>query len=715
MAEHHPLNESIEVVFLAEADPSGSVWDVCVIEAGLSKNGNLYEPDVLQAAAGLFEGASVFAYELARGLFDHLPERVKSAVGDGAGLLRNLVGALEGVRYEDRGDRKGLFARLKVTTPWVRDVISGAWRSGLKDKIGFSIDAKAQVAQEGEVRKVLAFAPNPTLDLVSHPAAGGSLERLVASIHGDTDMSEPTADAPAIEPETPVAEPEATPEVAPAPITESTPTPEIDVAAIETRAAARLEARVCVQERIAESGLPEPARARLRETLAGREFASIDEAKAGADEAIKTEREYLVNVGGRPAVSGAGDTRESVEVGNARLDRLQVAMDGMFEGKDLALDGERVPRFHGLHESAYHITGRMVGIDVGPMELMRLGRDYQGVPEVANWGARESISFAQGAAFRRQTEAVISSTWGQILGDSVARKMQQQYSLPQLQDWRKVVSNFESVRDFRTQRRMILGGYGTLGTVAESNNYAALTSPGDVEETYAVAKRGGTERITLETLANDDVGVVRQIPIRMGRAAAETLYRAVFALFTANANMQDGNALFVAGHSNTNTNALNPENLRLVVVAMMDQAAYGNASEILGGANKPKVLLVPHELAHLAQTLTSSPVSLGDILNADNPADANATIPNQPDFLSMDVVAVRHWTNATDWYAVADPAMQPTIEVGFYQGRQDPELFVQDDPSQGSPFASDQIQYKIRHIYGVKVLDWRGMYYNDVA
>jgi hypothetical protein len=48
--------------------------------------------------------------------------------------------------------------------------------------------------------------------------------------------------------------------------------------------------------------------------------------------------------------------------------------------------------------------------------------------------------------------------------------------------------------------------------------------------------------------------------------------------------------------------------------------------------------------------------------------------------------------------------------VGFFQGRQEPELFVADNPTVGSMFTNDQILYKIRFIFGVGVLDFRGFY-----
>ena len=65
-------------------------------------------------------------------------------------------------------------------------------------------------------------------------------------------------------------------------------------------------------------------------------------------------------------------------------------------------------------------------------------------------------------------------------------------------------------------------------------------------------------------------------------------------------------------------------------------------------------------------------------------------------------------STATNWYLFADPTMIPMLEVGFYNGQEDPEILVQDAPAQGSVFTADKITYKVRHIWGLTVLDYRG-------
>ena len=75
--------------------------------------------------------------------------------------------------------------------------------------------------------------------------------------------------------------------------------------------------------------------------------------------------------------------------------------------------------------------------------------------------------------------------------------------------WRRI-ANVVPVNDFRTQERTRFGGYGDIPIVAESGPYVALTSPSDEKATYAAAKRGGSESVTLEMIKNDDVGAIQR-------------------------------------------------------------------------------------------------------------------------------------------------------------------------------------------------------------
>src|SRR5207244_8217997 len=120
----------------------------------------------------------------------------------------------------------------------------------------------------------------------------------------------------------------------------------------------------------------------------------------------------------------------------------------------------------------------------------------------------------------RSTESMDSTTWNLVLGDSITRRMVAEYGQPSLQTWRQIVSSTPPVNDFRQQKIERIGGYGTLPAVNQGAPYQPLASPGNEEVTYTITKRGGTEDITLEMIANDDIRAIQRIPGKLGLAAA---------------------------------------------------------------------------------------------------------------------------------------------------------------------------------------------------
>jgi len=302
-----------------------------------------------------------------------------------------------------------------------------------------------------------------------------------------------------------------------------------------------------------------------------------------------------------------------------------------------------------------------------------------------------------------------TASWGEILGDSIRRSMLADYRTPSQYDaWRSIVSDITSPRDFRTNRRLRLAGYGDLSSVGESSPYPAMTSPTDEEATYAVSKRGGIETITMEMIANDDVGAIRRIPRNLSLAAKRTLYKSVFNLLRDNSAIYDSLALAESGsHNNISTTALSQAEIVAARVKMAEQTAYGNAAEVLDLT--PKTLIVPAELEELGWRLTNIQMHANSNRDATEPSYTRSRV-------GLDtLIVLPYWTDNNNWWLVANPREIPTIEVGFYQGRQEPELFVADNPTVGSMFTADKIDYKIRFIFGAAVLDYRGFYGGIVA
>lgn len=177
--------------------PAGTLWDVRIIESGTSLNGFDYTDAALRGGVQVFEGVPVYAHQWGdplggKGTIDHRtdPAAIKLARAT-ADPVGNLVGKLEGVRYTpaQEGGPSALDATLRVSDPRAREVMLGALDVGAlgdqaaRQMFGLSIDAQV-MGPEG-TRTVEAFTSAASVDVVTAPAAGGRIRRLVAALTED--------------------------------------------------------------------------------------------------------------------------------------------------------------------------------------------------------------------------------------------------------------------------------------------------------------------------------------------------------------------------------------------------------------------------------------------------------------------------------------------------------------------------------------------------
>lgn len=676
------LREAVFIEAVGEAE-SGK-WLIRVMRAGLSANGNFYPGAVLREAAPLFNNARVFIKSDA--------EHVKGGGKD----VRNLVGGLSGAKFVEGGDPDlgEIQALLTLIEPAgeVATKLREASDRGLSGLFGFSIDAdgtaKTQLREGRKVRVAQSITKVNSVDLIVEPAAGGELIRMVESVTSPTEEGDMLRDkllqtiqskAPTVyaklDPAT------ATDEQIEVAYREALNTREADGGAspgatqggsqsalgagandIDERLR-MIEARANARVAIADCNLPQPAKDRLRAEFERRErFVEAD-----VSAAIEAERGYLakftesgqVNLGGY----GAGARAEDRGVKVADM------LDAFFQPghKDHG-------KVHSFKEAYIEITGdRRVTGRIENCDRARL---------------RESVGFR---------EAIDTTQFNEIMGGALGRAMIADYRNPSVYDvWRPWLS-VTTVPDFRTNERYRIGGYGDLAAVNQGADYAAMTSPADEKSTYAATKRGGLETVTLESIKNDDVGAIRVVPTKMSRAAKRTLAKFALDFIRTNPAIYDAVALFAAGHNNLGAAALDATTLAAGRLAMLKQAELTSTDRLGIG---PKFLLVPPDLEQAAT----------DLFNRNTNNDK--TFVNS---LSLTVLPIWYWTDANDWALSADPMDIPTVEIGFLDGQQEPELFVQDNPTVGSLFTADKITYKLRHIYGGAVMDFRGMYKAVVA
>lgn len=700
------FSEHVQIIEAVEGK-GGREWDVLLIASGFSKNGRHYPSSVLQQAAPLFEG--VYAYA------DHETEAERTARPERS--VKDKVGRYSGVTFGTHqvGGRavEGLKARLKVVAPWLRETLVESVESGEPDFLGFSINADGRVSpcthRARRADCVEAITKVASVDVVTDPAAGGRVVRLVASNttpEGRIDMDkDELAALIAAQVEAALAKakaeappPEASTETPPAPAAVATaePTPEL-VAMAETVKALSESVRVrtqtdAIDAALKEATLSDAGKGLLRQRLveaAQRRDLSAEEIETALREQTDYEAQFVqqfANPRGAVARIGLGDSMH---------EKYDKALEGLFEAEDI--DG--VPRFRSIKEAYCRWNGIDFFDQFDPLDF----------------ADSFSVKYDSHRSHKKIRESLTRSSWGEIFADNLYVKMQKSYAEATVySQWEKFVSQKEDVPDFQTRHWARIGGYGDLATVAEQATYPTLTSPTDEEVTYAIAKRGGLDDVTLETLIDGRSNRMRTVPTEMARAAKRTLYKFVLNLITTDDPTMgyDAVTLYDAAHGNTNTTALSVAGLSTTQVAMRDQTAYNQSSEILGARNKIKFLIVPNELeSRVMRILNPSDSYTYALTTTDTATDMD---PQRWKGSGIEAHVYDQLTNAGDWWAVANPAETETLVVGFLNGNREPELFIQDDPKVGSNFTADKTTFKVRHIYGGAILDHRSFYYNDV-
>lgn len=660
------------VAFREAAD--GSI-EVTLIKAGRSINKAYYPDTALREAVPLFDGVRVFAKSDA----EHSAGKGKD--------VRNLIGGIYGVRFvegasPDTGALVGTFKALDPTDAAVTKMTEAVKR-GMQGLLGLSIDADARTkkrkAGNETLREAVKFTRVHSVDLIVEPGAGGGLDRLTEAAAEPTTTTEGNA--------MPLWKQRMLEAVkAKDPAKHAT----INVDTITDDEVVNLHESVCGPLVPADPGT-------TRITEAVGDNAPLTR----ADLAVFAARQGAAARIGASKLPQAAKDRLLVQINTAPAERLtEAAVDeaikaeGVYIGRFTESGAVRVPDFGGISVEDRSVKiGEMLTAFFDPSHKEH--RNVQSLREcyIEITGDKRVTGMVRDCDLSRMAEslgvmreAVNSTTWSDALGDSITRRMQAVYTgLTNLDAWKKVAT-WGPVSDFRTQERVRIGGYGNLPAVAQGAAYGALSSPGDDKATYAVTKRGGTEEVTLEAIKNDDVQALRRIPTELALAAKNTLYEFVFDFFRVNGLIHDAKALYHVDHGNLLTAALSAAEYATHRLAMLKQTRAGSAKRLATG---PASILVPYELEETAFNLFVRNQNLDKtFVQSINP----------------EVIPVSYWTDANDWCTVASPTVLPVLEIGFLDGREDPELFVQDQPNSGSMFSNDKLTYKIRHVYGGAVL-----------
>lgn len=689
----------------ATATVSGKKWLAVFIQEGMSKNRNFYPGEVLREAVSLYENKPIY-----RG-HEETPSRFGRNPDDAVGFTKSPRFTALDASKESAGPN-AIVGQVVITDPIWRAKLVEAWEEGNPNFVGFSHDVlvKGRLVvgdASGPYKRAEQIESVKSLDLVMQPAAGGRLMQMVAAngltqrdveelrmlqkmieaikASGNADLIRQleALGATATEEQVMALHSKIGMKEAVTPPPAAAPVPAAAAAttftaqeAQELREALKVsrkrEAVSLVESSVRDCGLPEPIKARVK-----KRFGSLIEAGAEVTEAVivaelNEEIEAYGKVMEKTVVVPAGGGVARFEMVKSTNDQFMEALDDFFGVIPADKKTARTPGLRSFREIYTKFTGddRVTG------------------------RVEESV---------RLSESLNSGSFTKVLGDSITRRLVQEYTLPEFQVWRDRIATVVPLNDFRTQHRMRFGGYANFPIVAQGAPYLAMTSPTDEEATYSPSKRGGTEAVTLEMIKNDDVGVIKRIPVRLGRAAGQTLYEFVFDFMRTNANIYDSTALAVAGHgTNIITTALSATNVLLARLRMRQQTDMSSGKRL---GLKMRYLWVPSDLEDLARQICQADRAVPDASLSGSAAPA---APNPVQLANITPMTVDYWTDTNDYWATASPDQCPMVEVGFLDGREDPELFVQDQPNVGSLFSNDAITWKLRHIYGGVVEDFRG-------
>lgn len=728
-AEHDEI-ATVAVQLEAAQNPEGSAWDVTIVIPGTAKSGYLdddgnlvpwhFSEDLLRASEDAFEGVDINLYELPEQGATHIPAGVENIKPY---LVKNKVGVLDQVKYVAGRGLTGIVHFID-SAKWLGQNLLEAMKQG-KKIYGLSLDAsmRAKVGEVGgaKVLDATQFIAVDSVDIVSRPAAGGEFKRAVASTPAHTE-EDPMRDKlikqlQDIRPDLlegkdvaklPDEEILALAQMAMAPPAKKPgDTKDGDGAAqpagnvVTKDEFAIFKADMELRSTLADPdlGLPDAAKERIRATFDGKVFARAD-----LDAAIGAEKDYLASLQQK---DDGGIPGSRVHVGIGTVEKAQLAVDKMFgltkdeltgyaqmerlDGKPFfddircrqdVSDYESVPRFTSLREMYAFFTGD---------------------PEVSGRFNRKALP-----PELRASADITSATFTYVLGNTLGRRLVKQFNAV---DYGEdiLISTRKSVKDFRQQEAVVVGGFGKLDTVdPESADYQEIGAVTDEESTYTIGQKGNILSITRKTIINDDISIIIRLINNLGIAARWTHADYVWGKFVDNANCSDGTAWFTSGHSNLGSTALGHSTALVAYTALakMTEKDSSRRLGLLSGGLKP-YLVGPIDLMSTMQQIESE-----DFYYSTN--DLTDKVPN-PLKGKVTAKVIDLLTDTNDWGMIMPSQIVDIVEMGYLNGRQEPELFVADMPQSEQVFVADKIRHKIRHEYAGAVVQYQSAYKAEVT
>ena len=441
---------------------------------------------------------------------------------------------------------------------------------------------------------------------------------------------------------------------------------------------------------------------------------NLDDVRATA---AKSERKRAANIRSACVALGLADEAQSFIDSGADINATRAALIGKRAELDAATATDnhiRVGASHGdklragIENAIMHRTGLVSDLtDAGRahrhMTLVDMARATfaaKGV-DVTRMSNRDVATLAmqpqRGLSLSRDYDGNIRALGGHSTSDFplLLANVGNKFLLPGYQSEELNFLPFVTDRnlpDFKQASVVNLGRINSMPKKVEGAEYQHVTI-GESNEVYSLATYGSTIGFTREMMINDDLGGF-EIAIReMGAVWARTQLDLFWSIFSDNANMGDGNALFSAAHGNLGTGgAMSKALLAEMRQLLREQRGVESSAGAADGQFlnlMPAHLIVPTDLEQTAEDLMGA--------NYDPTTAANAR-PGWLGPLTLTVEPRLGVASATAYYLAASRAF---AERGLLGGSDAPYIDSMDE------WSTDQMNFKIRGDVAFKATDWR--------
>lgn len=276
--------------------------------------------------------------------------------------------------------------------------------------------------------------------------------------------------------------------------------------------------------------------------------------------------------------------------------------------------------------------------------------------------------------------------------------------------WPQYTRDF-SVEDFEDWTTSRWGRFPDIEEKALNGPYNELYIKEFPAENIRVREFGNTYSLTRAMIISDRLNELSKWPTLFGEALGRTMSKiAAIDAFQSNPTMFDGNALFSSAHANLATaTALTADatgmNLLKAMELQLDTQTDDEGFKITSPGSQ-RTLIIPVEYRWIVNALINN-----DVL----PSGGNL-IPNEVQG-RYSVIEERFFTDANNYYMTSDLKG----ELGFlaaislngvttpFIGLKDPGVRAVLGGNDPYSFEFDEIQYKLRHNFNFKPVEWRGI------